>query len=133
MDMNIPRDLLFTTDHTWLLVEDDEGTAGITDFGQSELTEIVYVELPSVGDEVVQGAAFGTVEAMKTVAELISPVSGEVIEVNEKLEDEPRMVNLDPYGEGWIIKVRIHEADELESLMKPEDYKNFVFGEEDDE
>ena len=129
-NLNAPRDLSFTSDHTWVLVEDDEGIIGLTDFGQSELSEIVYIELPTIGSEVLQGYPFGTIEAMKTVAELISPVSGEVIEINDTLELDPRQVNLEPYGDGWLIKVKIHELEEVDNLLNPQDYLVYVTGEE---
>ncbi len=125
-----PRDLFYTNDHTWILVEGNEGIVGLTDFAQAELAEIVYIDLPNVRTEVVQGSPFGAVEAMKTVAELISPVSGEVIELNDSLESDPRVVNTDPYGEGWMIRVAIHDIDEIESLLTPEDYMVYVSGEE---
>jgi len=126
----IPRDLLYTNDHTWVLVEGDQGTIGITDFAQAELAEVVYIDLPDLITEVLQGSPFGTIEAMKTVAELISPVSGEVIEINDTLESDPRIVNMDPYGEGWMIKVKIHDMDELDNLLTPQDYMVYVSGEE---
>ena len=126
----VPMDLYFTNDHTWVLVEDDIGTIGLTDYAQSQLSEIVYIELPSVGSEVVQGSPFGTIEAMKTVSELISPVSGEVIEMNENLENDPGQVNADPYGEGWMIKIKIHEPDEVENILTPQDYILYVSGED---
>jgi len=130
-DLKVPRDLFYTNDHTWVLVEDDVGTIGVTDFGQSELAEVVYIDLPNIGTEVVQGSPFGTIEAMKTVAELISPVSGEVIEVNETLESDPRQVNMDPYGDGWMIRVEIHDQDEIDSLLTPQDYIVYISGEEE--
>ena len=128
MDRNlkVPMDLYFTDDHTWVLVEDDIGTIGLTDYAQSELSEIVYIELPVVGSEVVQGSPFGTIEAMKTVSELISPMSGEVIEMNESLENDPGQVNADPYGEGWMIKIKLHEPDEIENILTPQDYVLYV-------
>ncbi len=129
-NLKVPRDLLYTNDHTWILVEGNEGVVGITDFGQAELAEIVYIDLPDVGTEVVQGSPFGTIEAMKTVAELISPVSGEIVEINETLESDPRQANMDPYGEGWMIRVAIHDPDEVESLLTPQDYMVYVTGEE---
>ena len=130
-DVKVPRDLFYTNDHTWVLTEDGEATIGISDFGQSELAEIVYIDLPTVGTEVVQGSPFGTIEAMKAVAELISPISGEVIEVNETLESDPRQVNIDPYGDGWMIKVTIHDKDEIDNLFTPQDYIIYISGEED--
>lgn len=129
-NLKVPRDLFYTNDHTWILVEGEEGLIGITDFGQSELAEIVYIDLLDVGAEVVQGSPFGTIEAMKTVAELISPVSGEVIEINEALESDPRQVNIEPYGEGWMIRVAIHGMDEIENLLTPQDYMVYVSGED---
>jgi glycine cleavage system H protein len=129
-NLKIPRDLFYTNDHTWILSEGREGLIGITDFGQSELAEIVYIDMPDVGTEVVQGSPFGTIEAMKTVAELISPVSGDVIEINEALESDPRTVNIDPYGEGWMIRVAVHDAEEIENLLTPQDYMVYVTGEE---
>jgi len=131
-DTSIPRDLLYSTDHIWILDEDGEVVVGITDFGQSELAEVVYIDLPFVGSEVAQGSPFGTIEAMKTVAELISPVSGEVLEINEALEADPRLVNRDPYGEGWMIRAAIHDNDEIEGLLTPQDYMVFITGEEED-
>jgi len=130
-DLKVPRDLFYTTDHTWILVEGNQGTIGITDFGQSELAEIVYIDLPDVGTEVVQGSLYGTIEAMKAVAELISPVSGEVIEVNDTLESDPRQVNMDPYGEGWMLKLNIHDHDEIDTLLTPQDYMVYISGEEE--
>ncbi|MBN1293829.1 MAG: glycine cleavage system protein GcvH [Candidatus Latescibacteria bacterium] len=131
--MKVPRDLYYTNDHTWIFVENDEGTVGLTDFGQSELSEIVYIDLPDLGTEVLQGAPFGTIEAMKTVAELISPASGEVLEINDTLESDPRQVNLDPYGDGWMIKIKIHDPDEIDSLMTPQDYYVYVTGDENED
>lgn len=132
-DIKVPRDLYYTNDHTWIFVENDEGTVGLTDFGQSELSEIVYIDLPDLGTEVLQGAPFGTIEAMKTVAELISPASGEVLEINDTLESDPRQVNLDPYGDGWMIKIKIHDPDEIDSLMTPQDYYVYVTGDENED
>ncbi len=129
--IKVPRDLFYTNDHSWVLAEENEGTIGITDFGQTELAEVVYIDLPTEGTEVVQGSPFGTIEAMKTVAELISPVSGEVIEINETLESDPRQVNDDPYGDGWMIKVKIHDIDEINSLLTPQDYMVYITGEEE--
>ena len=130
-DLKVPRDLFYTTDHTWILVEGNQGTIGITDFGQSELAEIVYIDLPDVGTELVQGSPFGSIEAMKAVAELISPVSGEVIEVNDTIESDPRQVNMDPYGEGWMLKLNIHDHDEIDTLLTPQDYMVYISGEEE--
>ena len=128
--MKVPKDLFYTNDHTWILQEGEEGTIGLTDFGQTELSEIVYIDLPDLGTEVVQGSPFGTIEAMKTVAELISPASGEVLEVNETLESDPRQVNIEPYGEGWMIKIGLHNPDEMDNLLTPREYFAFVTGED---
>ena len=128
--LKIPRDLFYTNDHTWILAEGNMSTIGITDFGQTELAEIVYIDLPDIGTEVVQGSPFGTIEAMKTVAELISPISGEVVEINETLESDPRQVNMDPYGDGWMIKVKIHDTGEIENLLTPQDYMVYISGED---
>jgi len=130
-DLKVPRDLFYTNDHTWVLVEDETGTIGISDFGQSELAEVVYIDLPDVGSEVVQGSPFGTIEAMKAVAELISPVSGEVVEINDTIDSDPRQVNMDPYGDGWMIKVSLHDPDEIDSLLTPQDYIVYISGEEE--
>jgi glycine cleavage system H protein len=131
-DMKVPRDLFYTHDHTWVLVEDNVGTIGISDLGQAELAEVVYIDMPNIGAEVVQGSPFGTVEAMKTVAELISPVSGEVLEVNDSLDSDPRQVNMDPYGDGWMIRVELHDTDEIDSLLTPQDYIVLITGEEEE-
>ena len=129
-NIQVPMDLYFIDDHTWVLVEDDIGTIGLSDYAQTELSEIVYIDLPDVGSEVVQGSPFGTIEAMKTVAELISPMSGEIVEINDDLENDPRLVNSDPYGEGWMIKIKIHEPDEIENIMTPQEYLSYVSGED---
>ena len=129
-NLKVPMDLYYTDDHTWIFIEGDIGTIGITDYGQSELAEIVYIELPTVGSEVVQGSPFGTIEAMKTVAELISPISGEVIETNDIVEADPRQINIDPYDDGWMIKVKIHEPDEIEHIFTPHDYIVYVAGDD---
>ena len=129
--IKVPRDLFYITDHTWVLVEGDIATVGVTDFGQAELVEVVYIDLPNIGTEVVQGSPFGTIEAMKTVAELISPISGEVIEFNDTLESDPRQVHTDPYGEGWMIKVQLHDHEEVDSLLTPQDYLIFISEEEE--
>ena len=129
-NIQVPMDLYFIDDHTWVLVEDDIGTIGLSDYAQTELSEIVYIDLPDVGSEVAQGSPFGTIEAMKTVAELISPMSGEIVEINDDLENDPRLVNSDPYGEGWMIKIKIHEPDEIENIMTPQEYLSYVSGED---
>jgi len=121
-----PADLKYTDDHEWLRVEDDTGTVGITDFAQRELTDIVFIELPSVGDEIAQGETFGTIEAIKAVSDLFCPVDGKVIEVNEELADHPEWVNDDPYGTGWMIKVELTDPDQAEALLTADQYKENV-------
>jgi len=123
--MNIPENLRYTKEHEWALVEDDLATVGITDYAQSELGDIVFVELPEVGDEVKALESFGTIEAVKTVADLYSPASGTVEEVNEALRDNPELVNHDPYGEGWMIKIRFSEMPE-EDLLSAEEYRQLI-------
>lgn len=124
--MVIPEDLLYSDDHEWLLQEGDIATIGITDYAQRELGDIVFVELPEVGDEIIQGESFGTVEAVKTVADLFAPVSGEVLEINESLAEDPTQVNKEPYEDGWMIKVQIHDLEELEALMSAEEYEELI-------
>jgi len=123
--MQIPKDLLYTKEHEWVLIEDDLAVVGITDYAQSELGDIVFVELPEVGDEVEAVESFGTVEAVKTVSELFSPVTGTVAEINEALADSPDLVNTDPYGEGWMIKVKFTELPE-EDLLTAAEYKEMI-------
>lgn len=119
-----PTDLRYTKEHEYVKQSDDDGVVivGITDFAQSELGDIVYVELPKAGDTVAANEVFGTVEAVKAVSELFSPLSGEVVEVNERLDQEPNLVNSDPYGDGWMLKIRLTNPEEMDSLMSAEDY-----------
>lgn len=124
-ETRIPDDLHYTEQHEWISIEGDLGTIGITDYAQSELGDIVFVELPEVGDTLEKGQAFGTVEAVKTVEELYSPVSCQVLEVNETLEDNAEQVNADPYGEGWLIKVRLDDEEAADLLGAPE-YAVFI-------
>lgn len=124
--MNIPENLLYTEDHEWLLIEGDTATVGVTDFAQSELGDIVYVEIETEGDSIESGEVFGTVEAVKTVSDLFMPLSGEVIEVNEALEDEPEKVNNDTYGEGWMIKIKLSDPENREGLLSAEAYKKVI-------
>jgi len=119
---NIPEDLYYNADHDWVRMEGDVGMCGITDYAQGELGDIVFLELPQVGDSVGQGTSYGTVEAVKTVSDLISPVSGEVIAVNQALTQDASAVNADPYGEGWMIKVKLSNAGEMASLMDAKAY-----------
>ncbi len=121
--MNIPADLKYSKDHEWARIEGDVAVVGITDYAQNELGDIVYVELPDVGTQVEQGKTFGTIEAVKAVSDLFAPVSGEVVEVNEKLNDSPELVNQDPYGEGWMIKIKMSNPDEVNNLLSKEDYE----------
>jgi glycine cleavage system H protein len=121
--MNIPAELKYTKDHEWVRVEGDTATVGVTDYAQSELGDIVYVEIETEGESLDQEEVFGTVEAVKTVSDLFMPVAGEVIAVNEKLADQPELVNSDPYGEGWMIKVNLSDASQVDGLMDAEAYK----------
>lgn len=124
--MSIPKELRYSKDHEWVKQEDGTATIGITDFAQSELGDIVFVELPAVGDEIKAGDAFGSVESVKTVSELYAPISGKVVEVNESLEDNPEFVNESPYENAWMIKVEPSDAAESEALLSAEDYEEFI-------
>lgn len=124
--MNTPSNLKYTKDHEWVKVEGNVVTVGITDFAQGELGDIVYVEADSLDETLDSEAVFGTVEAVKTVSDLFMPVAGEIIEFNESLEDEPEKVNEDPYGDGWMIKIRVTDSKELDSLLSSEDYKSLI-------
>jgi glycine cleavage system H protein len=124
--MNIPSELKYTKDHEWVRVDGDVATVGITDFAQGELGDIVYVEVESVDETLDKDEVFGTVEAVKTVSDLFLPLSGEVIEFNEELESEPEVVNSDPYGEGWMIKVKIADPSELEDLLDAAGYEALI-------
>ncbi|WP_370390004.1 glycine cleavage system protein GcvH [uncultured Winogradskyella sp.] len=124
--MNIPSDLKYTKDHEWVRVEGDVATVGITDFAQGELGDIVYVEVETLDETLDAEEVFGTVEAVKTVSDLFLPLSGEIIEFNEALEDEPEKVNADPYGDGWMVKIKFSNASELENLLSAEDYKALI-------
>ena len=123
---NYPENLQYTKDHEWLRLSGDIAEVGITDFAQSALGDVVYVELPTVGDSFDQGKPFGSVESVKSVSELFSPVSGEVVEINEALVDAPELVNSDPYKEGWMIKVKISSPGEVDSLLNASEYEDFV-------
>ena len=124
--MNIPSELKYTKDHEWVKIEGDTVVVGITDFAQSELGDIVYVEVETIDESLDADEVFGTVEAVKTVSDLFLPVSGEIVEFNETLEDKPEKVNSDPYGEGWMIKVKFSDASQLEGLMSADDYKALI-------
>ncbi|MGH7506610.1 MAG: glycine cleavage system protein GcvH [Longimicrobiales bacterium] len=123
-----PTELLYTEEHEYLKKTDAEGVyfVGITDYAQGELGDVVYVELPSVGESFSRSAVFGSVEAVKAVSDLYSPVTGEVIEVNEALSNDPALVNSDPYGKGWMLKIRVTDAAELDALLGPEEYAKHV-------
>ena len=124
--MNVPTNLKYTKDHEWVLIEGDTVTVGVTDFAQGELGDVVFVEIETEGETLAQGDTFGTIEAVKTVSDLFMPVGGEVTEVNAKLEDDPEVVNKDPYGDGWLIKIKLSDAAEAEELMSADDYKALV-------
>ncbi len=124
--MNIPAELKYTKEHEWIKIEGDTITIGITDFAQGELGDIVYVDVDTIDETLAKDEVFGSVEAVKTVSDLFMPLSGEVIEFNEELEDAPEIVNNDAYGDGWIIKIKISDKSELEKLLSAEDYKELI-------
>ena len=124
--MSLPQDLKYTKEHEWVKVDGVTATIGITDHAQGELGDIIFVEFPDIDQEIEKDEPFGTIEAVKTVADLFAPISGMVTEINEDLEDSPESVNSDPYGEGWIVKVSIDNADELDELMTPEQYGDLI-------
>ena len=124
--MNIPENLKYTSEHEWVRVEGDEAVIGITDFAQGELGDVVFIEIETEGETLTQGDTFGTIEAVKTVSELYMPLDGEVIEVNPALEDSPEIVNSKPYGEGWMIRIRISDKAQLEALLSAEDYGGLI-------
>ena len=121
--MNFPENIRYTSEHEWIRVEGDEAYVGITDYAQSELGEIVFVDVPTLGETVGQGEVFGSIEAVKTVSDLNMPVSGEVLEINGALDAQPELVNNDPYGEGWIIRISVKDAAELDNLMDAKAYE----------
>ncbi len=124
--MNVPADLKYTKDHEWVKIDGHIATVGITEFAQGELGDIVYVEVETVDETLDKDEVFGTVEAVKTVSDLFSPLSGEIIEFNESLESEPEIVNKDPYGDGWMIKIKISNPDEIDSLLDDQAYKEII-------
>ena len=124
--MNLPENLKYTDDHEWVSVKDDVAIIGITDFAQSELGDIIFVEFPDTGMSINQKDSIGTLEAVKTVADIYSPVTGEVIEVNDNLESSPELINEDPYEEGWILKIKISNKDELDGLLSNSDYEKMI-------
>ena len=131
--MSVPKDLKYTEEHEWVRFEQDRAVIGITDYAQEALGEIVFVELPVEGDELFQGDSFGGAESTKAVSELFAPISGEIAEVNDLLVDSPELVNADPYGDGWIVKIHVEELDEgeVEKLLDPSDYEELIEDEED--
>ena len=124
--MNIPNELKYTKDHEWIKVTGREALIGITDFAQKELGDIVYVEIETEGEALDPGDVFGTVEAVKTVSDLFMPISGKVVEINSNLESTPEIVNTDPYGEGWMIKIEISDTSEVDNLLGPDEYKDLI-------
>ena len=121
-----PVELKYAKEHEWVLVQGDEAVVGISDFAQDQLGEVVFVDMPSAGDSVTAGDTFGEIESVKSVSELYSPISGEIVEVNDALGDTPEVVNQDPYGDGWMIRVKMADASELDGLMSAEEYEAFV-------
>jgi glycine cleavage system H protein len=124
--MNIPAELKYTKDHEWVKIEGDIATVGITEFAQSELGDIVYVEIETVGEIIAQEEIFGSIEAVKTVSDLFMPISGEILEFNEELDGNPELVNSDPYGAGWMVKVKISDASEVANLLNSAAYQELV-------
>ena len=124
--MDIPKNLLFTKDHEWARVENSIVTIGITDFAQSELGDIIFVEFPEIGDMVDVGSSAGTIEAVKTVTDIFSPVKGKIIEINNGIDNSPEVMNTDPYGDGWLLKVELTDEDCSSELMSPSEYESFV-------
>ena len=124
--MNIPQELKYTNDHEWIKIDGDVVTVGVTDFAQGELGDIVYVEVDTLDEELSKEEVFGTVEAVKTVSDLFMPISGEVIEFNETLETNPEKINEDPYGDGWIIKIKVSDSSEIDTLLSADDYSKAV-------
>lgn len=124
--MNVPAELRYTKEHEWIRLEGDMATVGITDFAQGELGDIVFVEVETVGESMAADEVFGTIEAVKTVSDMFLPVAGEIVEFNEEIEGDPELVNKDPYGEGWIIKVKVDNAADVEALLSADDYKAVI-------
>ena len=124
--MNTPNDIKYTKEHEWVSLDGETATIGITDYAQSQLGDIVFVEFPDINSEIIQNETFGVIEAVKTVADLFAPVSGEIIEVNSSLEHSPNFINSDPYGSGWIIKVKINDSNEYNGLMSSDVYEEHI-------
>lgn len=129
--MEYPEDLKYSKEHEWVLVEGNVATIGITDFAQDQLGDIVFVEMPAIGDKVSKEDAFGVVESVKAVSDVYAPVSGAVLEVNDDLPDNPEMLNEDPYGDGWMIKIEMNDPDELKDLMSAAEYEEYVAAEKE--
>jgi len=125
-DANVPNNMLYTEEHEYILKSDDEIVVGITDWAQGELSDVVFVELPDVGSSYAKMEPFGTIEAVKAVSELYMPVGGEVVAINEALQDDPALVNRDPYGDGWMVKLRVNDPTELDALLSPDQYKALI-------
>jgi glycine cleavage system H protein len=124
--MNVPGNLRFTKDHEWLKVDGNEAYVGITEFAQGELGDIVFIEVETVGEEIAREEAFGTIEAVKTVSDMFMPVSGTILEFNEKLESQPELVNKDPYGEGWIVKISMSDLSEVDEMLDADAYGQLI-------
>lgn len=124
--MNVPANLKYTKDHEWIKVDGDIATVGVTDFAQSQLGDIVFIEIETVGETLAKEEVFGTIEAVKTVSDMFMPVAGEVLEVNPKITEQPDVVNKDPYGDGWMIKIKVSNPAELNELLSPEQYKGTI-------
>ena len=126
--MEFPSNVKYTKEHEWIRVEGDIAYVGITDYAQEQLGDIVFVDIPTEGETLAADEVFGTIEVVKTISDLFLPVTGEILEQNEALADQPELVNQDPYGEGWLVKIEISNMGDLDSLLSPEDYKNLVGG-----
>lgn len=126
--MNIPGNLLYTNDHEWILINGNEGLVGVTDFAQHELGDIVFIEVDTVGETLAMGDTFGTIEAVKTVSDMLMPVDGEILEFNDALVSNPELVNKDPYGEGWIVKISIKDPSQAAELLSPDNYNKLTEG-----
>lgn len=124
--MNIPENLKYTKDHEWIRVEGEEAYVGITDYAQGELGDIVFIEIETEGEELAKEEVFGTIEAVKTVSDMFMPVGGEVLEVNEKIEETPEIVNKDPYGDGWLVKIKLADTSELDEMLDAAAYKKLL-------
>jgi len=124
--MNLPADLKYTKEHEWTKIDGNIATIGVTEFAQSELGDIAWLEMPTVGDETKLGVTFGTIEAVKTVEDLFAPLSGKIVEINSELLDSPELVNDDPYGKGWIVKIEFSDESELQKLLSPDEYTGLI-------